>query len=205
MTGKFITFEGAEGSGKSTQSKMAAEYLAARGKKVLFIREPGGVKVSEAIRHILLAVENRGMTKECETLLYMAARSQLVAEVIAPALKRGMIVLCDRFLDSTVVYQGYGCGVDIKFIKQIGKFATQGVAPDLTFLFDIETEKGLSRKGDVKDRIELRSLEYHKRVRQGYLKLAKQEPRRIKIIKVDREQEEIFKVVKKHVDQLLNL
>ena len=205
MKGKFITFEGAEGSGKSTQSRMAADYLQAQGKKVLFIREPGGVKISEAIRRILLDVESEGMTKECETLLYMAARSQLVAEVIAPALKKGTIVLCDRFLDSTVVYQGYGCGVDIKFIKQVGKFATQGIAPDLTFLFDIETKKGLSRKGAVKDRIEQRSLQYHNRVRQGYLKLAHQEPRRIKKIVVDREREAIFQVVKKHIDQLLHL
>ena len=203
--GKFITFEGAEGSGKSTQSKLVHDYLTRRGKKILFIREPGGVKVSEAIRKILLDVENTRMSKECETLLYMAARSQLVHEIIAPALKSGTIVLCDRFLDSTIVYQGYGCGVDIKLIKHIGKFATQNITPDLTFLFDIETQKGLSRKGEVKDRIELRSLPYHNRVRQGYLKLAKQEPRRIRVVKVDRDKEKIFKIVRKSIDKLLGL
>ena len=203
MKGKFITFEGAEGSGKSTQSKLAHAYLKKRGKSVLFIREPGGVKISESIRNILLDVKNKKMTKECETLLYMAARSQLVAEVIVPALKKGKIVLCDRFLDSTIVYQGYGCGVDIDFIKRIGKFATQAIEPDLTFLFDIDTKKGLSRKGAVKDRIELRSLDYHRRVRQGYLKLARQERSRIRVIKVDRSKEEIFAAVKRSIDRLL--
>lgn len=205
MKGKFITFEGSEGSGKSTQANLVARYLKRKKKRVLHIREPGGVKISEAIRKILLNVKNTGMTNACETLLYMAARSQVVEEMILPALKKGTIVLCDRFLDSTIVYQGYGNGVDRKFIRQIGKFATRGIVPDLTFLFDIETKKGLSRTGRIKDRIERRSLSYHNRVRKGYLQLAKKEPKRIKLIKVNKSKEKIQKTVQGYVDRLLGL
>ncbi len=205
MKGKLITFEGAEGSGKSTQAKMMACYLKGKKRQVLHIREPGGVRISEAIRKILLNTGNTVMNSECETLLYMAARSQVVDEIIVPALKKGTIVLCDRFLDSTIVYQGYGNGVNRTFIRQIGTFATKGVAPDLTFLFDIETKKGLSRTGRVKDRIEQRPLSYHRRVRQGYLQLAKQQPRRIKVIKVNKDKEEIQSIVRGYVDKLLGI
>ena len=203
MKGVFITFEGSEGSGKSTQAALIYKYLQERNRPVLHIREPGGVKISEAIRRILLDVRNVRMTKECETLLYMAARAQLVEEVILPALKQGTVVLCDRFLDSTLAYQGYGNGVDINFIKEIGRLVTQGAVPDLTFLFDIETEKGLERTGRNKDRIELRSLNYHNRVRKGYLKLAQENPGRIKVIKVNKSKEDIHTVVKQDVDALL--
>lgn len=205
MKGKFITFEGSEGSGKSTQANLIYRYLKHRKKSVLFIREPGGVKISEMVRRILLDVKNTAMADEAETLLYMAARAQLVAEVLEPALKAGKIILCDRFLDSTIVYQGYGNGVDLEAIKSVGKFATRGIAPDLTLLFDIDTRQGLSRKGKVKDRIERRSLEYHNRVRGGYQKLAKANPRRIKLIKVNAGQEEIFKIVRGYVDKLLRI
>ncbi len=205
MKGVFITFEGSEGSGKSTQAALICKYLQEKNKNVLHLREPGGVKISEAIRRILLDVRNTRMTKECETLLYMAARSQLVEEVILPALKQGTIVLCDRFLDSTLAYQGYGYGVDIDFIKDVGRVATQGLQPNLTFLFDIETEKGLARTGRNKDRIELRSLNYHNRVRRGYLKIAQEESHRIKVIKVTKTKEEIYSLVRKDVEQLLGL
>ena len=165
MKAKFITFEGFEGSGKSTQARLLCRYLKSKGKNVLHIREPGGVVISEKIRGILLDVKNKGMGKICETLLYMAARAQLVEEIIAPALKKGRTVICDRFLDSTLAYQGYGAGVDLAFIRQTGKAATKNIAPDLTLLFDIPVKKGLARTGKVKDRIELRSLQYHNRVR----------------------------------------
>ncbi len=205
MRGTFITFEGSEGSGKSTQIKLVYRYLKSRKKKVLLIREPGGVKVSEQIRDILLNVKNKRMNDICETLLYMAARAQLVEETIAPALKKGYIVLCDRFLDSTIVYQGYGNGVDINFIKTIGREATQGIAPELTFIFDIDTRQGLSRKRTVKDRIELRSLQYHNRVRRGYQRIARTEPKRVKLIKVDRSKAEIQKVVRSHLEKILGI
>lgn len=201
--GKFITFEGSEGSGKSTQAMLVYQHLKRQRKPVLFIREPGGVKISEAIRNILLNVENKSMTDEAEMLLYMAARAQLVGEVILPALKKGKIVLCDRFLDSTIVYQGYGNGVNLDAIKAIGRFATCGITPDLTLLFDIDTAKGLSRKGKIKDRIERRSLQYHNRVRRGYQQLAKENPKRIKLIKVNQGKKEIYKIVRPYVDKVL--
>ena len=203
MKGKFITFEGSEGSGKSTQAALVLEYLKKKKLPVMLLREPGGVKIAEAIRNLLLDVQNVGMGDECETLLYMAARAQLVKEVLAPALSDGKIILCDRFLDSTIAYQGFGNGVDAGLISQIGAFATKGIQPDLTLLFDIETKQGLSRTNAQKDRIELRSVEYHSRVRQGYLSLAKQQPRRIKVIAVDAAKEEIFQRVKVFIDAVL--
>ena len=203
MGGKFITFEGAEGSGKSTQAALVFEYLKSKKMPVMLLREPGGVKISENIRKLLLDVNNAGMGDECETLLYMAARAQMVKEVLGPQLKSSKIVLCDRFLDSTLAYQGYGNGIDIKIIEQLGLFATQGLVPDLTVLFDIQPEKGLGRAGQKRDRIESRSLEYHKRVRDGYLDLSKRNPARIKVIKVDAGVEEIFKRVKPLIDALL--
>ena len=205
MSGKFITFEGAEGSGKSTQAALVLEYLKSKKLPTLLLREPGGVKISENIRKLLLDVNNAGMGDECETLLYMAARAQMVKEVLGPQLKSSKIVLCDRFLDSTIAYQGYGNGIDIKIIEQLGLFATQGLVPDLTILFDIQPEKGLGRAGQKRDRIESRSLEYHKRVRNGYLDLSKRNPARIKVIKVDAGVEEIFKRVKVPIDALLGL
>lgn len=203
MNGVFITFEGAEGSGKSTQIALAEDYLKGQDRDVLLIREPGGVRISEAIREMLLDVRYTEMTKECEVLLYMAARAQLVEEVILPALRQGKVVLCDRFLDSTLVYQGYGHEMGLDPIRRIGEFATQGLVPDVTVLFDIETEKGLRRAGGNKDRIEQRSLEYHNRVRQGYLKLAEEDPQRVRVIRVDRGKEEIFAQVKAVLDRQL--
>ncbi|MCX5708871.1 MAG: dTMP kinase [Candidatus Omnitrophica bacterium] len=184
MKGKFITFEGSECSGKSTQSKLLYEYLLEKKYKVVFLREPGGTKVSEAIRDILLDNRNKSITRETELLLYMASRSQTVSEVIRPALEAGKIVVCDRFLDSTLVYQGYGLGIDIKLIKSLGRFVTDGVNPDLTILLDLPLEKALNGIHREKDRIENRSFQYHRKVKNGYLKLARQEPKRIKIVKL---------------------
>lgn len=203
VKGKLVTFEGSEGSGKSTQVALVEEYLNRRKLPIMLLREPGGVKIAEKIRSILLDVANGQMGDECETLLYMAARAQMVKEVLNPALEAGKIVLCDRFLDSTVAYQGFGNGIDVAFIQKLGDFATKGIKPDLTLLFDIESEQGLARKSSKKDRIESRSLEYHRRVRQGYLTLAKQEPKRIKVIAVDGSKEEIFKKVKGFIDAIL--
>jgi dTMP kinase len=203
MKGKLITFEGSEGSGKSTQIDRVYKYLKRKKKSVLYLREPGSVKISEGIRRILLDVKNKRMCRECETLLYMAARAQLIDERIEPALKKGAIVLCDRFLDSTVVYQGYGSGVDISFIKKIGSFVTRGLKPDLTLIFDIDAGKGLSRIQRKKDRIEQRNLIYHKKVRKGYRALAKQEPRRVKLIDSSKERRAVQLIVQKYIDQLL--
>ncbi|MBF0522691.1 MAG: dTMP kinase [Candidatus Omnitrophica bacterium] len=205
LKGRFITFEGSEGSGKSTQIALLEKYLKEQKRKVLVLREPGGVKISEKIREILLDVDNKGMSDACETLLYMAARAQLVEEVVAPALKKGLIVLCDRYLDSTLAYQGYGNGVDLGIIKTIGAFATRKIMPDLTFVFDIAAEKGLARINHrAKDRIEQRKLAYHNKVRRGYLAIAKKEPGRVKVVEVDKTKEEIHAVIKSYVDRVLD-
>jgi dTMP kinase len=186
MKGKFITFEGSEGCGKSTQSKMLAQFLENKGYSVVYLREPGGVKVSEKIRELLLDAKNK-ISPEAETLLYMAARSEVVNEIIKPALAQGKIIVCDRFLDSTISYQGYGLGIDLKAIKFIGLFATCGIKPDLTILLDLPLKKGLAHRKFCEDRIEQRPISYHQKVRNGYLKLASQEPKRIKVVKVEKE------------------
>jgi dTMP kinase len=203
--GKFITFEGSEGCGKSTQSKLLLEHLKAQGLSAKLIREPGGVAISEKVRAILLDKGNTAMNRECETLLYMASRAQLVEEVIIPELTLGTVLLCDRFLDSTLAYQGYGCGVDIQTIKTIGLFATKGIEPDLSFLLDLDTEEGLRRHGRERDRIEMRSMEYHNKVRQGYLMIAREEPDRIVVIDGSLPKEKIFETVRSRVEELLAL
>jgi dTMP kinase len=183
--GKFITFEGPEGSGKSTHTRLLCKYLKTKGKKIIYVREPGSTEIGEKIRRILLDVKNKKMSDICEMCLYMAARTQLIKELILPALKQGKIVISDRFLDATIAYQGYGGGLDIDLIKKIGRLSTCGIKPDLTILLDTETKKGLNQAGKVKDRIEKKSILYHKRVRRGYLKLAKKEPGRIKVVSQD--------------------
>ncbi len=200
--GKLITFEGSEGCGKSTQAQLLVDFLKSRGMPAQLLREPGGVVISEKVRGILLDKANSEMNRECETLLYMAARAQLVEEVVAPMLKLGTVLVCDRFLDSTLAYQGYGCGVDIDTIKVIGAFATGGVSPDLTFLLDLPVEEGLRRRGGELDRIELRSLDYHQRVRQGYLEIARLEPERVVVVDGRQPKEDIFVTVTQKVEQL---
>ena len=183
VKGIFITFEGSEGCGKSTQSNLLYKYLGQKGYDVVYLREPGGTSIGEKIRKILLDPHNH-ITAECEMLLYMGARAQAVEEIIKPALLQGKIVICDRFLDSTLAYQGYGLEININLIKSIGDFVTEKIKPDLTILMDLPVEKGLKNRKPYKDRIEKRSFAYHLRVRRGYLKLAAQESRRIKIVRV---------------------
>lgn len=201
MKGKFVTFEGSEGSGKSTQSAFLAEYLKVRGYDVLYIREPGGTPISEHIRSILLDQHNAAMGGFCELLLYMAARAQTVEEVILPALRAGRIVICDRFLDSTLAYQGYGLGIDLKAIKYIGRLATKGVKPDLTIFLDLAVRKGLRHRRVDRDRIENRPLSYHQRVRLGYLKLAKRQPGRIKVVELDDDLEKTQSRIRELIEQ----
>ena len=198
MKGKFITFEGSEGCGKSTQSRKLCQYLKNNGYSVVYLREPGTTVISEKIREILLDPKNL-IAPSCEMLLYMASRSQVVNEVIKPALSKGKIVICDRFFDSTVAYQGFGLGMDVDFIKILGKFVCDGIKPDLTLLLDLSVKKGLGYRKDSQDRIEKRPYAYHVRVRKGYLNLATLEPERIKIVKVAEDkavtQEKIRKIV----------
>ncbi|MCX5700063.1 MAG: dTMP kinase [Candidatus Omnitrophica bacterium] len=201
--GKFITFEGSEGCGKSTQSRLLYEYLKDKNKDAIYLREPGATKISEKIRDILLDAKNQAIVPQTEMLLYMAARAQIVGEIIEPALEEGTIVICDRFLDSTLAYQGYGVGIDIPLIREVGKFVTRRLSPDLTIFLDLPVKKGLKHREDIQDRIEMRSLEYHERVRKGYLALARQEPNRIKIVKVEEDkhvtQSNIRELIEKYV------
>lgn len=202
MKGIFITFEGCEGSGKSTQSKLLYNYLKRKGYIVVYLREPGGTKIGERIRGVLLDTKNH-ITALSETLLYMAARAQVIEDIIKPALRQRKIVICDRFLDSTLAYQGFGLGMDINFIKYIGNFVTQGIKPDLTLFLDLPIKIGLKACGSTLDRIEKRSFDYHQRVKRGYHKLAKLEPKRIKIVKVDKAKFKTQEKIRKLVDDVI--
>ncbi len=179
--GYLITFEGAEGSGKSTQIRFAVRFLKRRGYPVVLFREPGGTKVSEAIRRILLDPQFREMTAASELLLYLACRAQLVREKIRPALKKGKVVVLDRYEDSTLAYQAYGGGLPLRLIRRLNRFVRGGTVPHLTFLLEVETRPGLRRSGR-RDRIEKKSVAFHERVRRGFLKLARQEPRRFVVL-----------------------
>lgn len=177
----FITFEGPDGSGKSTQIARLALRLRAEGHDVLQTREPGGTAIGEQIRHVLHDLANTAMQPRAELLLYSAARAQLVGEMIRPHLSRGGLVLSDRFYDSTLAYQGYGHGLELETLRRIQAFATHSLTPDLTLLFDIDAETGLRRRqvGEGEwNRLDAYALEFHRRVRDGYLALAQAEPER---------------------------
>lgn len=173
MEGLFITFEGPDGSGKTTQIDMLREYFEATGYNVLLTREPGGTRISEKIRNIILDPNNKEMSPVCEALLYAASRAQHVHEVIEPALMRGRVVICDRFVDSSIVYQGYARGLGEKTIEGINDFAIQGRRPDATFLLNISAEEGIERKGreGKLDRLEQEDILFHKKVCEGYNRL----------------------------------
>jgi dTMP kinase len=186
----FITFEGIEGCGKSTQLQMLAQLLTDQGRSVTVTREPGGCPIADQVRSILLDANNSAMTPLAELLLYAAARAQHMAEVVMPALQAGRIVLCDRFTDATAAYQGYGRQLDMTVIRQLNQLATVGVGPELTILLDCPVEIGLERAmarinnscGAREERFELEALSFHRRVREGYLTLAAREPERFVII-----------------------
>ena len=201
MKGKFITFEGSEGSGKSTQSGLLCDYL--RDRKIPFVhtREPGGTMVGEKVRKILLNPANHSIVDRCELFLYLSSRAQLISEIIKPALSERKIVISDRFSDATLAYQGYGGGLDISLIKRLNSFVTENIQPDLTLFLDIGVRKGLARsqRGKPADRIEERGISYHQRVKRGYLELVRSFPERIKVIKINKDinktQREIRKIV----------
>lgn len=188
--GYFITFEGVEGCGKTTQIKLLGDHLKSLGYRVVLTREPGGCPIADKIRAILLDADNCGMLPLAELLLYAAARAQHVSEIIIPAINSGCIVLCDRFTDATIAYQSAGRGIDLNTIKTLNLLACQSVKPDLTVLLDCDAETGVKRarqriesvSGPREERFELEAMEFHHRVREGYLALAKQEAQRFILV-----------------------
>ncbi len=194
MTGLFITLEGPDGSGKTTQARWLAEWLTAQGYPLLTTREPGGTRIGEAIRAVVHDCAHIEMAPQAEILLYSASRAQHVAEVIRPALAAGKLVLCDRYFDSTYAYQGYGRGLPLATLRVITEFAVQGLLPDLTLYLDVAPEIGLQRRargGGELNRLDREALAFHERVRAGYLELAAAEPARWRIIDANRSPEDV--------------
>ena len=203
MKGIFITFEGIDGCGKSTQCELLKNYLNDAGKEFIFVREPGGTVIGERIREILLDKKNSQMTARTELLLFEAARAQITDEVIRPSLEEGKTVICDRFFDSSSAYQGMARGMGMEFVSGLNMAATGGLAPDITFFFDISAEEALERRGkrgEASDRIELAGLKFQEDVRRGYLELAKSSGGRIVTIDARLGIDEIFGQVKEALE-----
>ena len=199
--GLWITFEGPEGSGKSTQIRRVAAQLRKSGWKVISLREPGGTKISEAIREILLDRKNLRMTIETELLLYLAARAQIVREKIFPALDRGCAVLCDRYEDSTLAYQGFGRGMSVEGILELSqKWVRGNRVPEKTFLLDVDPRLGL-RRGERHDRLELQSMKFHESVRKGFLSLASSNPKRIIVLDALQDRQKITSQICKELSK----
>jgi dTMP kinase len=200
VKGIFITFEGVEGSGKSSQIKLLEQYLEENGYDHFVTREPGGPPISEAIRKLLLDVNNAEMVPETELLLYLASRAQHTVQWIIPALEQGKIVICDRYTDSSLAYQGGGRKLSASVINALTTFATRNLKPDITFLLDVDVEVGQKRiRNRTLDRLEEESLNFHKQVRQEYLKLAKQHKDRYIIIDGSLGVKEIHELIVKHM------
>ena len=195
--GKFITFEGCDGCGKSTQLALLSEYLKKEGLPHIFTREPGGGKISEAIRGILLNGKNTEMGDECEALLYAAARAQHIKDRVEPALHEGKLVICDRYVDSSLAYQAYARGLGVEFVEKINAFALEKFLPDVTVFFDLSPKEAFARKkgADLGDRMELAGLAFHERVYEGYLALAEKYPERIVVINARKSMKEISEEV----------
>lgn len=192
--GLFITFEGADGCGKTTQLMLLTKYLKAQGREVVVTREPGARGLGEKIREILLNYDGE-VSSRAEAFMFLADRAQHIDVIVNPAIKSGKIVLCDRHTDSSVAYQGYGRRLDIDEIKRLNSIATNGKKPDMTLIFDIDVETSMARVGDTKDRMESAGIEFFNRVRNGYLEIAKQEPNRVKVLDASKSIEEIHKNV----------
>jgi dTMP kinase len=206
----FITFEGPDGSGKSTQIELAAAYLKEQGFNVLCTREPGGTSIGLQIRQVLHEVTNTEMSPRAEILLYSASRAQLVHQVILPHLAQGGVVLCDRYADSTYAYQGYGRQLDFEIVRTITQFATQGLKPDVTIYLDLEVEQGLKRKLSANvsgqgewNRMDRLELELYQRVRYGYLEMARQEPHRWLVVDASASIEAVQQQIQQRLEQVI--
>jgi dTMP kinase len=209
----FVTFEGIEGTGKSTQIERLAAHLRARGRRtVLLTREPGGSGIGRELRSVLLRLESRNLSPLAELFLYLADRAQHVAEVVRPAIERGAIVISDRFTDSTVAFQGFGRGLDLGLIERLNAAAVAGVVPDLTVLLDLDPKIGLARArarnaasgtAAAEGRFEAEDLAFHARVRKGYLELARKEPGRIAVVDAGQSPDAVFEAVRNLADERL--
>ena len=199
----FITFEGGEGCGKSTQAKILYRKLCQQGIPVVLTHEPGGTTLGNEIRKLLKRKQAGPISPQAELLLFAASRAQLVVEVIRPALEEGKVIICDRFAHSTLVYQGYGRGLNLPIVEMVNNLATQNLEPDIIILLDISPEQGLVRKRAPKDRFELEDLSFHHRVREGYLKIAAAEPERWLVIDATLPKRKITKIVWEKVSGLL--
>lgn len=210
---RFITFEGGDGTGKTTQIRALEDYFRKRNRACLSTREPGGTELGKLIRGVLLEVGDSEIASSTELFLYLADRAQHVKEIILPAIESGKIVLCDRFTDSTVAYQGYGRGLDLKWLCRLNETAGAGLCPDLTFLLDCPAELGLARTAQRRadsalsrpqeDRFEREKLEFHKKVRRGFLELASSEPRRFRVIDASLSTEQVAAQIRAVIDREL--
>jgi dTMP kinase len=207
----FITLEGVEGSGKTSQIQRLKKYLTQKGIPCKVTREPGGSPIGEKVRKILLDPDHREMVPATELFLYEAARAQHVKEVLKPLLKKRGIILCDRFCDATLAYQGYGRRIDLKWIDRLNRLSSQGIKPDVTFLLDCPSVVGLTRalkrnrtlKQEREERFEREEIQFHRRVRKGYLAIARKEPHRVKVIDTREGEEKVFEKIRKIVDNLI--
>lgn len=202
--GVFITFEGCEGCGKSTHSRLLYDYLEKLGYRCVITREPGGTRAGEEIRKILLHSDGINISDMTELFLFESARAQIVTQTIKPALKKKMVVICDRFSDATLAYQGYGGKIPARTIKTLDKIATGGTRPDLTIILDIDTETGLDRaKRKGCDRMENKALSYHRRVKAGYLAIARREPARVRVVRVEDDKNKTQGNIRSQVDRVI--
>ena len=207
----FITFEGVEGSGKTTQIRRLKRYLTQKGIPCKVTREPGGCPIGEKIRKILLNPDHREMVPLSELFLYEASRAQHVKEVIEPLLAKGVVVLCDRFSDASIAYQGYGRKLDLGLVKRLNRLSSQGIKPHVTFLLDCPSDLGLKRavqrnqvqRKEREERFEREKIQFHHQVRRGYLSLAKKEPRRVKVIDTRQGEDKTFEKIRQIIDNLI--
>lgn len=207
----FITFEGVEGSGKTTQIRRLKRYLTQKGIPCKVTREPGGCPIGEKIRKILLNPDHREMVPLSELFLYEASRAQHVKEVIEPLLAKGVVVLCDRFSDASIAYQGYGRRLDLALVKRLNRLSSQGIKPHVTFLLDCPSDLGLMRavqrnqvqRKEREERFEREKIQFHHRVRRGYLSLAKKEPHRVKVIDTRQGEDKTFEKIRQIIDNLI--
>lgn len=201
--GYFITFEGADGCGKTTQSELVKKYLEEKGYDVIWTREPGSKGLGQKIRELLLHYDG-DVAPMCEAFLFLADRAQNIEQNIKPAVTEGKIVICDRHTDSTIAYQGFGRGKDIQQLTYLNNLATDTMKPDITFVYDVSTDVALTRVGSEKDRMESAGIEFHKKVRQGYLEIAKNEPERVKVINANNSIDHVFEDTKKILDAVIS-